>query len=80
MLQLFSAMSTIQTALGLEGIESHVGNTPLVALRRVTQGLSPRVRVFAKAEVNPSGSVKDRPAIHIIRSAQDPGCWPASVA
>jgi cysteine synthase B len=67
-------MSTIQTALGLEGIESHVGNTPLLALRRVTQGLSPRVRVFAKAEwFNPSGSVKDRPAINIIRRAQEAG-------
>jgi len=67
-------MSTIQTTIGLEGIESHVGNTPLVALRRVTAGLSPRVRVLAKAEwFNPSGSVKDRPAINIIRTAQEAG-------
>jgi cysteine synthase B len=67
-------MSIIQTSLGLEGIEAHVGNTPLVALRRVTTGLSPRVRVLAKAEwFNPSGSVKDRPAINIIRAAQEAG-------
>jgi hypothetical protein len=62
------------TTLSLEGIEAHVGNTPLVALRRVTQGISPRVRVLAKAEwFNPSGSVKDRPAINIIRTAQEAG-------
>lgn len=54
----------------LSGIGTHVGNTPLIPLRRVTGGLPPKVRVFAKAEwFNPSGSVKDRPAIQIIRQA-----------
>jgi cysteine synthase B len=52
------------------GLESRVGNTPLVRLTRITQNLPPSVQVFAKAEwFNPSGSVKDRPAINIIRSA-----------
>ncbi len=47
-----------------------VGNTPLLPLRRVTDGISPDVKVFAKAEwFNPGGSVKDRPAFNIIRSA-----------
>lgn len=47
-----------------------VGNTPLLPLRRVTKGLSPHVQVFAKAEwFNPGGSVKDRPAFNIIRTA-----------
>ena len=47
-----------------------VGNTPLLPLRRVTAGISPHVQVFAKAEwFNPGGSVKDRPAFNIIRSA-----------
>jgi cysteine synthase B len=47
-----------------------VGNTPLLPLRRVTSGISPDVKVFAKAEwFNPGGSVKDRPAFSIIRSA-----------
>ncbi|HEY2980591.1 MAG TPA: cysteine synthase family protein [Anaerolineales bacterium] len=55
-------------------LTSHVGNTPLLPLRRVTQGLSPRVKVFAKAEwFNPGGSVKDRPAIQIIRTASAAG-------
>jgi S-sulfo-L-cysteine synthase (O-acetyl-L-serine-dependent) len=54
----------------LEGIEAHVGNTPLIPLRRLTAGLPPGVRVLAKAEwFNPSGSVKDRPALSIIRGA-----------
>jgi cysteine synthase B len=48
------------------GIEAHVGNTPLLPLTH----LSPRVKVYAKAEwFNPGGSVKDRPALNIIRAA-----------
>jgi cysteine synthase B len=47
-----------------------VGKTPLLPLRRVTKELSPDVKVYAKAEwFNPGGSVKDRPAFNIIRSA-----------
>jgi cysteine synthase B len=47
-----------------------VGNTPLLPLRRVTKDISPNVKVFAKAEwFNPGGSVKDRPAFNIIRTA-----------
>jgi len=47
-----------------------VGNTPLLPLRRVTKNVSPEVKVYAKAEwFNPGGSVKDRPAFNIIRSA-----------
>jgi cysteine synthase B len=54
----------------LEGLASHVGDTPLLPLRRVTLGLSPRTQVFAKAEwFNPGGSVKDRPALNIIQTA-----------
>src|SRR5262245_28772174 len=44
-----------------------VGNTPLLELRKVTPGISPRVRVFAKLEgFNPGGSVKDRPALKMV--------------
>lgn len=47
-----------------------VGNTPLLPLRRLDPGLSPRVRLFCKAEwLNPSGSIKDRPAWYIVREA-----------
>jgi cysteine synthase B len=48
------------------GIETHVGNTPLLPLRRISSS----VPVYAKAEwFNPGGSVKDRPALNIIRAA-----------
>lgn len=51
-------------------LTAHVGNTPLLPLRRLGRDLSPRVKVFAKAEwFNPGGSVKDRPALNIIRTA-----------
>ena len=51
-------------------LEAAVGNTPLLPLRRVTTGLPPGVQVLAKAEwFNPSGSIKDRPALHILRAA-----------
>lgn len=51
-------------------ISSRVGNTPLLALPRLSRGLSPRVKVVAKAEwFNPGGSVKDRPALNIIQAA-----------
>jgi cysteine synthase B len=51
-------------------LTSHVGNTPLLPLRRIGKGLSRRVKVFAKAEwFNPGGSVKDRPALNILRAA-----------
>jgi cysteine synthase B len=54
----------------LAGLEAQVGNTPLLPLRRVTARLAPRVQVFAKAEwFNPGGSIKDRPALNIIRRA-----------
>jgi cysteine synthase B len=51
-----------------------VGNTPLLRLRRVTAHLPAAVEVYAKAEwFNPSGSVKDRPALNIIRTAEADG-------
>jgi cysteine synthase B len=47
-----------------------VGNTPLIPLQRITAGIRPGVQVYAKAEwFNPSGSVKDRPALNILSSA-----------
>ncbi len=58
--------STIHTPLG-EGLESKIGNTPLLRLRRLTEGLPARVEVLVKAEhLNPSGSVKDRAALNMI--------------
>ncbi|MDP4282979.1 MAG: cysteine synthase CysM [Bacteroidota bacterium] len=45
-----------------------VGNTPLVELQRLNP--NPGVTIYAKLEGNnPGGSVKDRPALNMIRSA-----------
>jgi cysteine synthase B len=56
--------------LDVDGLASHVGDTPLLPLRRLRSSLSPRTQIFAKAEwFNPGGSVKDRPALNIIRTA-----------
>ena len=52
------------------GLEGHIGNTPLIPLRRVSEDVPSKVQVLAKAEwFNPGGSVKDRPALQIIRAA-----------
>ncbi len=52
------------------GIESHIGHTPLIPLRRVSAFLPAGVEVWVKAEwFNASGSVKARPAWAIIQQA-----------
>jgi len=53
-------------------IESFVGNTPLVAMKRLWQG--EHVIVLGKLEGNnPAGSVKDRPALNMIAKAEERG-------
>ncbi len=55
-----------------ESILDLVGNTPLVRLNRVTDGI--RATVLAKIEyLNPGGSVKDRIATRIIDAAEASG-------
>jgi len=55
-------------------IESTLGNTPLVRLQRLNEGLAPDVTVLCKMEGNnPAGSVKDRPAFYMIQGAQSRG-------
>ncbi len=55
-------------------LEASVGNSPLVRLRHVTRDLPKSVQVCAKTEwTNPGSSVKDRPALFIIREAESSG-------
>jgi len=55
-----------------ENVVELVGNTPLVRLRRVTEGIS--ATVLAKIEyLNPGGSVKDRIALRMIEDAERAG-------
>jgi cysteine synthase A len=54
------------------GIESCVGNTPLVRLRKLSELTG--CEILAKAEfMNPGGSVKDRAAFNIINEAEAAG-------
>lgn len=49
-----------------------IGNTPLVEITRLHD--NPKVKIYVKLEGNnPAGSVKDRPALHMIRSAMERG-------
>jgi cysteine synthase B len=58
-----------------DSIISRIGNTPLLRLRNILgSDVSPRVRVYAKAEwFNPGGSVKDRPALNMILEGERSG-------
>jgi len=56
-----------------ESILDKIGNTPLIKIEKLTQGLK-NVEIYAKAEwLNPGGSVKDRPALRIIETAEKKG-------
>jgi len=55
-------------------LENLIGNTPLIQLRRVTAHLPENIGIYAKAEwTNPGGSVKDRAALNIVRTAEANG-------
>jgi cystathionine beta-synthase len=55
-----------------ESIVDLIGDTPLVRLRRLTDGLAPTV--LAKLEsFNPGGSAKDRPALRMVTAAERDG-------
>ncbi len=68
--------ATIQNSKILRGsanLLDLIGNTSLVRLTRIRPA-SPNVEIYAKAEwENPGGSVKDRPAMNIIREAEAVG-------
>ena len=52
---------------------SQIGNTPLLRLNRLTEGL-PGIEIYGKAEYfNPGGSVKDRPALNMILAGERAG-------
>jgi S-sulfo-L-cysteine synthase (O-acetyl-L-serine-dependent) len=56
-----------------ESALARIGNTPLLRLERVSEGLA-EVQILAKAEwFNPGGSVKDRAAYNIVKEAMRSG-------
>ena len=55
-----------------ENVLEAIGNTPLIRLNRLAQGLKPRI--YVKAEfMNPGGSVKDRIGVAMIDDAERKG-------
>ncbi|KVZ04181.1 pyridoxal-phosphate dependent enzyme [Burkholderia stagnalis] len=49
-----------------------IGNTPLVRLNRITDGIA--ANIYAKCEfLNPGGSVKDRIGLHMVEAAEREG-------
>ncbi len=52
----------------IESVLDLIGDTPLIEIRKIAEGISPSVRIFAKLEgFNPGGSVKDRPALKMVQ-------------
>lgn len=62
---------------GPERILDRIGNTPLLDLSGLAARAGyPGVRLYAKAEfANPGGSVKDRPALAMVRDARERGLF-----
>jgi cysteine synthase A len=64
--------SKLMNALRYHGVDRHVGKTPLIRLRRLSE--LTRCEILGKAEfMNPGGSVKDRVALSIIEDAEARG-------
>jgi cysteine synthase B len=66
----------LDSVLRSSAVVQAIGNTPLVRLTRLEDhaGLGDDVELWLKAEwTNPGGSVKDRPALAIVRSALESG-------
>ena len=51
-----------------DSVLDFIGDTPLLQICRITEGIPQSVRIFAKLEgFNPGGSVKDRPALRMVQ-------------
>jgi S-sulfo-L-cysteine synthase (O-acetyl-L-serine-dependent) len=51
-----------------ESVLDFIGDTPLLQIRKIAEGISSGVRILAKLEgFNPGGSVKDRPALRMVQ-------------
>src|SRR4051812_14587158 len=74
--KLWHSDSMAQTTVEYASIEDAIGKTPLVKLRRIGgSAIAERGNVIlAKLEGNnPAGSVKDRPALSMIKRAEERG-------
>lgn len=58
----------------VESVLDLIGDTPLLEIRKLTDGLPASVRVYAKLEgFNPGGSVKDRAALRMVQEGIESG-------
>jgi len=80
MVRLWFVASTMTRSIASESpdrratIVDLIGNTPLLRLARIAPDLPQGVTIYAKAEwYNPGGSVKDRPALWMIRDGERRG-------
>ncbi|MBA2662261.1 MAG: pyridoxal-phosphate dependent enzyme [Bradymonadaceae bacterium] len=62
----------MRDALNKNNVLEHIGETPLVALRRIGAGLPTSVLVKCE-HTNPGGSIKDRIALAIVDDAERRG-------
>src|ERR1700735_3081342 len=70
-----SLLTETSASTGMSGktLLECIGNTPLLRLERIGPNY-PNVEFYGKAEwFNPGGSVKDRPALEMIREAERTG-------
>jgi cysteine synthase B len=70
--RIIAAMTTPTSLPEFKTLEDFVGNTPLVRLKRLPGNTSNTILVKLEGN-NPAGSVKDRPALSMIRHAQARG-------
>jgi cysteine synthase B len=71
-IQVANASASARSRLGQSVLE-RIGRTPLLRLERIGREF-PHVEFYAKAEwYNPGGSVKDRPALYMIRDGERRG-------
>jgi S-sulfo-L-cysteine synthase (O-acetyl-L-serine-dependent) len=71
-----SPQSPVKYSFNGHSLLSLIGNTPLVRIKKIADdfGIDDRVEVYGKCEfLNPGGSVKDRPALNIIETAEAQG-------
>ena len=62
--------TTVRPVVHYNALAKMVGNTPLIKMNRIGAEY-PGVEVYGKAEwCNPSGSVKDRAALNMIRQGE----------
>ena len=64
--------------LPLSSLPGRIGDTPLLRIEKIRDGVSPGVEIYAKAEwFNPGGSVKDRAALSMLLDGERRGAMTA---